>query len=84
MDDEYIIKPILEKHGIDNDELLKDLSSHFDRFCHEYMDSHDGIRNAAFTEVLCFLMVALREHQTGKVPLQEGIQKLIGSLRDGE
>lgn len=82
MNDEYGIKPILAKHDISNEALCKDLSEHFDRFCSEYMDSHDGIMNAAFEEMNCCLMLAVMADRKGETTLKEGVKKIIDSIKE--
>ena len=80
MIDEYKIKPILAKHGISEEAVCKDLSEHFDKFCNAYMDNRKTARDAAFTEMNCFLMMALMDDESGKESLKDRIKLIVDSI----
>jgi len=66
MIDEYNIKAVFDKHGIDNDELILDLNEHFDRFATAYMVGVDEQEKGFAVEASSYLYTALVQTRTGK------------------
>ena len=80
MEDEYKIKPILERFNADDDEIFTALVEQFDNVCGDYMDTREGIRKAAFTEMVCFLQMALIDYETKGEDLKARIEKIIEAV----
>jgi len=55
-EDEYQIIPILSRHLAYGDALFEDLVVQLDKTCGAYMDTREGIRKEAFTEMYCCLV----------------------------
>lgn len=78
--DEYGIIEILKKHNAES--ALNEITVVFDRFCEPYMGSREDIRKGAFTEINCYLMVALYESHDDTSLLRSKVEGLVNSCND--
>jgi hypothetical protein len=65
------------RFNADDDEIFNAVVEQFNKVCVSYMDTHEGIRKAAFIEMVCFMQIALIDHQTKGEDLKERIEKII-------
>lgn len=79
MKDEYGLGVILAQHGVNSDNLLPLLNEQLDKVCGNYMVKSDKIKQAAFTEIKCFLLKAIIDSEDDS-KLKSRINKIIESL----
>lgn len=78
-EDEYRILPIFEKHGIDNDNLKKEIIEHLDKTLSIHLEGVDKQRKGIHSEYKCYLLMALNSTRNGsKKELVDRIKKIIG------
>tara|TARA_R110000850_G_scaffold270341_1_gene403332 strand:- start:139 stop:411 length:273 start_codon:yes stop_codon:yes gene_type:complete len=82
-EDEYQIRLILSRHLAYGDALFEDLVTQLDKTCGSYMDTREGIRKKAFTEMYCCLAQTLikGEEETDIKILRKSLYKFLDSIK---
>lgn len=81
MEDEYNFKSVLSKFNIDDDNVLKTITDHFDDVCGQYMKKHDEIELSTFVKMSCCLNAALIENENEGFDLKKRISEIIKSIK---
>lgn len=76
--DEWNLLPILAKHNATA--ALPEIEEKLNAFCTAYMSDHDEIKKSTFTEMFCYLSMALIDSENGKCDLRERIEEIVQSI----
>jgi hypothetical protein len=79
-EDEYKIKPILERFDCNQNELYESLVGQFEKVCVSYMSSRDDIRKATFREVWCCLTQAFIDCHDSNEELKLRVKEMLDSI----